>query len=109
MSVKKTLETFEELGNCPSDYISGDGGKISWVALEIIALELLGKKTDKNNNSQGRRHLVQGTRLVNLPINPKIPVVKRRRKQKIPRITTVKNQRNGTEDPVGGEGKKRGS
>lgn len=27
VSVKKTLETFEELGNCPSDYISGDGGK----------------------------------------------------------------------------------
>ena len=43
VSVKKTFETFEELGNCPSDYISGDGGKISWVALEIIALELLGK------------------------------------------------------------------
>ncbi|XDB50749.1 hypothetical protein AB1E18_004311 [Capra hircus] len=44
VSVKKTFETFEELGNCPSDYISGDGGKISWVALEIIALELLGKE-----------------------------------------------------------------
>lgn len=43
-SVKKTWETFEELDNCPSDYISGDGGKVSWVALEIIALELLGKE-----------------------------------------------------------------
>lgn len=45
--------------------------------------------------------------LFNLPINPKIPVVKRRRKQKIPRITTVKSQGNGTEDPVQ-RGKKRG-
>lgn len=44
VSVKKTLETFEELDNCPSDYISGDGGKVSWVALEIIVLELLGKE-----------------------------------------------------------------
>ena len=52
--------------------------------------------------------MVHGTGLVNLPINPKIPVVKRRRKQKIPRITTVKNQGNGTEDPVRRRGKKRG-
>lgn len=44
--------------------------------------------------------------LFNLPINPKIPVVKRRRKQKIPRITTVKNQGNGTEDPIQREKKK---
>ena len=44
VSVKKTLETFEELGNCPCDYINGDGGKVSWVTLEIIALELLGKE-----------------------------------------------------------------
>ena len=44
VSVKKTLETFVELDNCPSDYISGDGGKVSWVALEIIVLELLGKE-----------------------------------------------------------------
>lgn len=45
--------------------------------------------------------------LFNLPINPKIPVVKRRRKQKIPRITTVKSQGNGTEDPVQRGKKKR--
>ena len=39
--------------------------------------------------------------LFDLPENlAKTPTVKRRKKQQIPRITTVRYQANGTEDPV---------
>lgn len=42
----------------------------------------------------------------NLPLNPKIPTVKRRKKQKIPRITVARNQASGTEGPAQREKRK---
>lgn len=49
--------------------------------------------------------LADGSIFFNLPVNPKTPVVKRRKKQKIPRITRVGKQANGTEDPARRENK----
>lgn len=38
--VKETSETSEEFCKWPGNYISGEGGMVSWVELEIIAMEL---------------------------------------------------------------------